>query len=246
MSHQLEIGYPKWISQESAYEFPFLSAPVFKGTAVPNGAAVTLPDLAKEPLLQEILTGFLEKTKQFFVTPLQLEKIKKYLTHSIAETATFPEEDGFYQPFWRPSTLKMKSNEFAMVWSLTDWIPVEPLIQSDFFRPQTPKQSPEPNGQPNLRTIQIQNNLDALVPVSELPLSDLPPLNFGTETVEQKEVRRRIREARLKVELAKLKAKRMEQKYYERYGEAALDSEDSSLETSESDSDEPGGKYSYP
>jgi hypothetical protein len=64
--------------------------------------------------------------------------------------------------------------------------------------------------------------------------------------VEQKEVRRRIREARLKVELAKLKAKRMEQKYYERYGEAALDSEESSLETSESDSDEPGGKYSYP
>jgi hypothetical protein len=246
MSHQLDIGHPKWISQESAYEFTFLSAPVLKGPAISNDSALTLPDLANGTLLQEILAGFLEKTKQFFVTPLQLDKIKKYLTHSIADVAEFPPEDGFYRPIWRPVTLKMKSNEFAMCWSVTEWIPAEPLIQSDFFRPQTPKQSPEPIGQPNLRTIQIQNNLDALVPVNELPLSDLPPLHFGSETVEQKEVRRRIREARLKVELAKLKAKRMEQKYYERYGETALDSEESSLETSESDSDEPRGKYSYP
>ena len=245
MTNLLEVGHPKWIANESAYEFAFMSAPAFKGAALPMGTTVTLPDLSKESLLQEILVGFLEKTKQFFVTPLQLEKVKKYLTHTLVDVAKFPAEEGFYRPVWRPVTLKMKSNEFAMGWSVMEWVPAEPLIQSDFFRPQTPKQSPEPT-ESNLRTIQIQNSLDALVPVGELPLSDLPPLNFGSESVEQKEVRRRIREARLKVELAKLKAKRMEQKYYERYGEAALDSEESSLESSESDSDEPMGKYSYP
>ena len=247
MSNLVEVGHPKWLSQESAYEFTFDKSPFVEGAPIPDAASLTLPDLTNHPALHALLTGFLEKTKQFFVTPLQLEKIKKYLTHHpIIDSIAFPPEVGFYKPVWKPVSLKMKSNEFAMHWSIAKWEPAGPLIQSDFFRPQTPKQSPEPTEQPNLRTIHIQNSLDSLVPVGDIPLSDLPPLNFGDETPEKREVRRRIREARLKVELAKLKAKRMEQKYYERYGETAQESEESSLESSESDSDEPRGKYSYP
>ena len=48
--------------------------------------------------------------------------------------------------------------------------------------------------------------------------------------------KQRIREARLKVALAKLKAERMTQKYYMRYGED-LEAEESEL-SSISDSDE--------
>ena len=49
------------------------------------------------------------------------------------------------------------------------------------------------------------------------------------------ESRRRIREARLRVALAKLKSQRMEQKYYERYGEKPDDSEESSDLSSDSE-----------
>lgn len=248
MNTQVEVGHPKWLPQESAYEFTFETSPSVEGAPIPDAASLTLPDLTNHPALQALLTGFLEKTKQFFVTPLQLDKIKKYLTHHhhTAESLGLPSEPGFYKPSWKPIYLKMKSNEFALHWAVAKWESTRPLIQSDFFRPQTPKQSPEPTDQPNLRTIHIQNNLDSLNPVEDLPLSDLPPLHFGEESPEKREVRRRIREARLKVELAKLKAKRMEQKYYERYGEQTLESEESSLESSESDSDGPMGKYSYP
>ena len=238
MTIPIQVGPPKWVSQESAYIFPFTSAPTVEGTAVSTDVSINLPDL--ETVLDEILTGFLEKTKQFFVTPLSIEKVKKHLTNSITNGVACPTEEGFYKPTWAPVTLKMKSNEFGLSWSVQKWERTQPLIGSDFFR----SASPEPK--PNLRTIHIQNTMDALVPVGDLPLSDLPPLNFGEETPERKEVRRRIREARLKVELARLKAKRMEQKYYERYGEADVTSEGSSLESSESDSDDPMGKYSYP
>jgi hypothetical protein len=244
MTNTVEVSNPSWVSQESAYVFSFTQAPTIEGSPTPRDTSDTLPDLSRQTsLIETVLTGFLEKTKQLFVTPLQLEKIKKYLTHHIAQKATFPTEEGFYKPVWAPVTLKMKSNEFALYWSVTKWVSSEVKIPSDFFRPQTPT---PPELQPNLRTIQIQNTMDSLIPVGDLPLSDLPPLNFGDETPEKREVRRRIREARLKVELAKLKAKRMEQKYYERYGEAATESEESSLESSETDSDEPMGKYSYP
>ena len=247
----IEVGSPKWVSQESAYIFQFTNAPRLDGTIVSTDTDMNLPDLTNDPIVDAILTGFLEKTKQFFVTPLTLEMVKKHLTHNTLNGHTFPAEEGFYKPVWAPASLKMKSNEFGLSWVVEKWERAQPLIGSDFFRSETPApQSPEPSGkrvQPNLRTIHIQNTMDSLVPVGDLPLSDLPPLNFGEqESPERKEVRRRIREARLKVELAKLKAKRMEQKYYERYGEVG-GSEESSLDSSETDSDEPmGGKYSYP
>ncbi len=240
----MQVNNPSWNSQESAYIFPISSGPTLVGQPVPNYADATLPDLNKSQILDTILTVFLEKTKQYFVTPLALERVKKYLTHHVADMVK-PQEEGFLKPVWQPTYLKMKSNEFALYWSVSSWEKSEPLIQSDFFRPQTPiPQSPEREA--NLRTIHIQNTVDSLIPVGDLPLSDLPPLNFTEETPEKKEVRRRIREARLKVELAKLKAKRMEQRYYEKYGEAELESDESSLESSETDSDGLGGKYSYP
>ncbi len=241
----MQVNNPTWNPQESAYIFPISSGPTLVGQPIPSHTDATLPDLSSHPLLDTVLTVFLEKTKQYFVTPLTRERMKKYLTNHIADTVIPEEDQGFFKPVWRPTYLKMKSNEFALYWSITSWEKSEPLIQSDFFRPQTPTpQSPEP--EVNLRTIHIQNTMDTLIPVGDLPLSDLPPLNFAEETPEKKEIRRRIREARLKVELAKLKAKRMEQRYYEKYGEADLESDESSLESSETDSDGPGGKYSYP
>jgi hypothetical protein len=165
--------------------------------------------------------------------------MKKHLRHYVADLLPLPSEDQAYLPLWKPISLKVKSNEFGLYWSVVEWKASEPLIRSDFFQ----SKSPEP--QPNLRTIHIQNTMDSLIPVSDLPLSDLPPLHFEEESPEKREVRRRIREARLKVELARLKARRMEQKYYERYGEDLQD-EESSLESSESETDTNLGKYSYP
>ena len=235
----MEISHPSWSSTENAYSFALhgtvetieVPEPVYQteGLELPNVQSVT----------DTILTEILEKTKKYFVSPLQKDTVKKHLRHCIAEVPSLPAPDQPYKAVWKPVSFKMKSNEFSLSWSVVEWKPSEPLIRSDFFR----SKSPEP--QTNLRTIQIQNTMDSLVPISDVPLSDLPPLNFGDETPEKREVRRRIREARLKVELARLKAKRMEQKYYERYGEE-LEGDESSLEDSESDSDENLGKYSYP
>lgn len=234
----MEVSNPTWNPQESTYLFTFTgSFPIVYGAPISDLSQLSPPDFAKEPSIENVLTTFLEKTKRFFVTPLQLETVKKYLHHHVEETE-YPHKGEYYIPIWKPTSMKMKSSEFGLYWSIVDWHPSEPLIQPNFFRSKTPVQQPP---EPNLRTIHIQNNMDSLVPVGDLPLSDLPPLHFG-ESPEKKEVRRRIREARLKVELARLKAKRMEQKYYERYGED-LEGEDSSLESSESESEV--GKYSY-
>ncbi len=240
----MEITHPSWNSQESAYIFTISYPQKLEGGTFTDLSDVTLPDLSASHYVESFLNEFLEKTKRYFVSPLPLEKVKKHLRHSILEVPPFPVGSTFSKALWSPISLKMKSNEFHLYWCVADWQAAEPIIRSDFFRSASPApQSPEP--QSNLRTIHIQNTMDSLVPVGDLPLSDLPPLNFQEESQEKREIRQRIREARLKVELAKLKAKRMSSQYYERYGESAYDSAESSLESSDSDSDGPMGRYSY-
>lgn len=237
----MEVNHPSWNASENAYSFEFTNITyTVSGKTVQDLSSVSLPDVTELPIVTQILETFLQKTKRFFVTPLQLERMKKHLRHFIKDVAELPGE-GWFQPVWAPVSLKLLSSQFCLYWSVVEWKPEEMRIESDFFRPKSPAPDPEPN----LRTIHIQNTMDTLVPVGDLPLSDLPPLNFGEESPEKKEVRRRIREARLKVELAKLKAKRMQQHYYERYGEEAVESSESSLESSESDFDQNLGRYSY-
>lgn len=239
----MEISHPSWLANEHVYLFGIHGTGVFgvEGKVIQDISAVSLPDVPASSL-NELLVQFLDGTKRYFVTPLEIEKVKKHLRHYISTVPPFPSGVVFAQPLWKPTALKMKSNEFGLYWTVVEWKPSEQIIQSDFFRPKSPA---PPTSEPNLRTIHIQNTMDSLVPVTDLPLSDLPPLNFDEDTAEKREVRRRIREARLKVELAKLKAKRMEQHYYERYGEREMQTEESSLESSESEDDEILGKYSY-
>ena len=241
----MEVGNPTWNSEENTYLFPFTGTllDLKVNQHISDLSGLSLPeDLDTMGIVDEVIGIFLERTKRYFVTPLQKETVKKHLRHYVANVANLPTKYQFYTPTWNPVHLKLKSNEFSLFWSVEKWAPTEPLIRPDFFRSKTPApQSPEL--QPNLRTIHIQNTMDSLVPVGDLPLSDLPPLNFGEETHEKKEIRRRIREARLKVELAKLKAKRMEQKYYERYGEVQGETDESSLGSSDSDSDHHFGRY---
>lgn len=240
----MEIDSPVWNSEEHTYTFQFTgTVPTVEDVeGITDLSGLNIKQVASLEIVDNLLIVFLEKTKRYFVTPMQKETVKKHLRHYISSLAPFPEVGQSYKAVWKPTSMKLKSNEFCLYWSVCEWKPSPLQIRPDFFRSKSPGgQSPEL--QPNLRTIHIQNTMDTLVPVGDLPLSDLPPLNFGEETPEKKEVRRRIREARLKVELAKLKAKRMEQKYYERYGEAGPETEESSLGSSDSDSDGHFGRY---
>jgi hypothetical protein len=173
---------------------------------------------------------FLEKTKKYFTTPLTVEKVLRHLRHTV-DTTDAPKEAGWYSLVWQPSVFVIKSGDFALTWQPTNLKATEPIIPAEFTSTTPRAQSPA------LRQIQIH---DSLIPVGDLPLSDLPPLSFGTEELdpEKEEIKRRIREARLKLQLAKLKTQRMEQKYYERYGQNPQESDESSYFSSDSEGEE--------
>lgn len=266
----MEVISPTWNQKESAYTFRLhvnstdsslllQGEPVYieKDTDLSQIQLPVIPDT----LLQSLIHQFIEQTKQWFTTPLGDESMKKRLRHTM-ESIEKPEQEGWFYPIWKPISIKASRSQFMLTWILTQWTPSVPKISADFLMgPPTPRsQTPQPQSpeQPTakseplvpeqeLRTIQIQ---DTLIPIGDLPLSDLPPLSFLNESsggdIKRQEIRHKIREARLRVALAKLKAERMEQRYYERYGEEPVDSEDSSELSSETDSAEESlGRHSY-
>ncbi len=232
----MEIGIPTWNSSTSSYLFRILKTTHQVEQSLYYEPSSTLEFPADSAVSHAFVSEFLEKTKKYFTTPLTAEKVLRHLRNT-AELVNRPTEAGWYTLQWKPNAFVVKTGDFILVWQIMDIKAIEPLIPAEFTTTTPRAQSPAAPEQASLRQIQIH---DSLIPVGDLPLSDLPPLSFGTEESdpEKEESKRRIREARLKLQLAKLKAQRMEQKYYERYGQPAEESEESSEFSSDSEDEE--------
>ena len=234
----LSVNTPTWNKTEQHYSFGLKANMIIVTKPLLEFTDKSLPVTFKQDV-HDLMSEFLEKTKQWFATPLKLESSLRRLRHS---WPSLTKADGFMTLTLTPGCMVISSKEMILQWQLVKSLPSEPYISADFLesttpRPQSPVLSPGPQPTPSVRTIQIQNTVDSsesLVPVNDLPLSDI--LELESESKEKTMEKQRIREARLRVALAKLKAERMAQKYYMRYGED-LENEDSEL-SSVSDSDE--------
>jgi hypothetical protein len=242
----MEVSSPVWSSQLQTYTFLINTA-----TSVSNNSVFSyLTNSTLQPPLPDdvTLTGrslmneFIAKTKRFFTTPLAIESVLKRLRHELYP-GQYPPSEGNFNYRVTPMSLKVQRDSFTLVWTVLEWIPDE-TIPAGFIGTMTPRaQSPEQE----IRQIQIQETLPTygggstevnLETMNEIPLSDLPPLSFEMDTeipTRRETEKQRIREARLKVALAKLKAERMTQKFYTKYGETLEDDSDSELSL---DSDE--------
>ena len=236
----LTVNIPTWNKAEQQYSFVLKTNMIVETKPLIEFTDKSLPDTFQQAVTS-LVTEFIERTKQWFASPLKLESSLRRLRHS---WPTLTKADEFMTLTFSPSCLIISSKEMILEWKIIKSAPSEPLISADFLESTTPRaQSPVlgPRAQPQqvqaptIRTIQIQNTVESeMVPVNDLPLSDI--LELESESKEKTMEKQRIREARLKVALAKLKAERMTQKYYMRYGED-LEAEESEL-SSISDSDE--------
>lgn len=235
----MEVGVPTWNTGSRSYSFQILNCKAeLKTNSIyyEAGAAMPAPAPPATALVQEkIVNAFLEATRKYFTSPLTLDKVLRHLRHSVQE-GDLPTSSGWYDVVWVPTKMIVKTGEYELVWRILTTTETCPVIPSDFTESQTPRaKSPDAPEQHEIRSIQIH---DSLIPVGDLPLSDLPPLPFSTEEEVdpvKEESKRKIREARLKVALARLKAQRMEQSYYERYGQPPEESENSSETSSDSE-----------
>ena len=242
----MEIGTPTYIASETLYVFPFKSSQVTipsKVKYIETADFPDAPDVTEEKtkkIIEDIIEDFIEKTKRYFATPLRAKTILSRLNHvwegvSLANKTITP---GWYSVAWEPSKLKIAPRTFTLVWNSGDLIPDQPVIPSDYL---ADAESRSPSPAPEVRTIQIQqgntlaNGLEELEPdFSDTKDSRMVTLEY--EAPAHRMEKKKIREAKLRAALAALKAERMAERYYQKYG--TLPGDDSSDLSSESEIEE--------
>ena len=243
----MEIDAPTYIASETLYVFPFKSSAVRLASKVKYIETLDFPDApdvtdeTAKKRIETIVEDFIEKTKRYFATPLRTKTILSRLNHvwegiPLANQTIPP---GWYSVAWEPLRLKIAPRAFTLVWKSGELIPEQPVIPSDYLAEE---ESRSPSPAPEVRTIQIQpgttsaNGLEELEPDFPEPIDSSRMVTLEYEAPHHRLEKKKIREAKLRAALAALKAERLTEKYYQKYG--TLPGDDSSDLSSESEVEE--------
>ena len=232
----MEITNPVWSAKDSSYMFKISGSPLFLNVqSFASSAAENVPQPTPAQL-ESLLDRFIEKTSKHFATPLRTSNILPRLKH-IWNVVEHLNPETFYMFQWSPVAMIVKSKEFCLVWSSVAQ-PCAPVIPSDFLNLSAPSRSgsPAPESR-DLRTIQLQPQTSLVE--HDVPMADVNDPRLMTLEYENSPIsveRKRIREARLRAALANLRAERLTEKYYQKYGTNAEDgSSDLSSDSGEED-----------
>lgn len=239
----MEIEHPTWNSADSIYIFRVIkNKPEIKSKTlyVKSSTDINLtinefPQLTM--MTSDIAENFIELSKKWFSTPLKKENFLKRLRHKFnMKNQNQKDINNWINFSFILDTIEINNKEIILNWLNSLETISEPLIPSDFIKESRPS-SPD---NANLRTIQITNTVDSnnLVAFEDLPFSEQLTYDDNSKSNEK----RKIREARLRVALAKLKVERLAKNYFSRYGED--NNSDSSDLTSESEFEEDLNAYS--
>lgn len=242
----MEIGVPTYSAAGQLYTFPIhlstLELPsnpkYIEGVDFPDA-----PDVHTEEIqgkLEHFLNTFIEKTKRSFTTPLRTKTILSRLNHvwegypATSEKGVSP---GWYSVNWKPTYLKIIPKEFVLVWKAGNLESAEAIIPNNFIA-ESESRSPSPSPALELRTIQLQQSTSSGSGLVEHEPSfsetlDSRMMTLDYEAPSHRIEKKKIREAKLRAALASLKAERLAEKYYQKYG--SLPGEESSDLSSESE-----------
>ena len=237
----MEIGVPTFKTSEKSYSFPITMSHVsvdsksqyLEAQDFPDAPDVTIPEF--QAMMEGILGEFIERTKRHFATPLRVKTILSRLNHVWEGNQKSTEVPGWYTVSWTPKELKIMPREFVFVWKAGELQATEPVIPSEFV---VEGDSRAPSPAPEVRTIQLQqttssaNGLVELEPAFSDP-SDSRLMTLDYEAPSHRLEKKKIREAKLRAALAALKAERLTEKYYQKYG--SVPGEDSSDLSSDSE-----------
>jgi len=198
----MDILSPVWNPKEHYFSFLLINPPSWTQL---SDATAPNPDTTAD--LSGIITTFLEKSSSHFITPLHWSTFVPNLEYEwngwTEHIAANPPSDARnpIQITWIPVEIRISSNIHTLVWKILS--KEQPTIRI-----------PPGFGQP------APVRMVTLVSPEQLEIVDDIPYEGGSSIDEARDTeRKRLRQARLKVEIAKMRAERLTQRYLERYGE---------------------------
>jgi len=218
----LEVLAPQFEPDKKRYIFTFKNAPRMEETTTdPTKLSIT-----EDELCDIFATDFLKQASKYFSKPLERAIFFKRLVYEYSteevELTKILETGETFRATWIPARILFYTNRYELQLTLAELeaVIVPSAIPSGFL---------EGLGVPGeeIDTVVAQDELP------ELPIAEVNIIPYGEITPEEKakreQARRHVRQARLRASLAKLKAERMADRYYKRYGNFDMDSSESDL-----------------
>jgi hypothetical protein len=189
---------------------------IIRGNANPSRA-----DLEENPAFMEFLQIFLEKASPFFSKPLELKTFLHRLTPIWDSASSFSKPDvkayQYWKVLWTPAEVHMYPSRYEMHWMYGG-------AEEAHFSKSSPGLEDDEEILPTIDSLEDAELVEAessLLPViNEVNIAAIPFKETGDDSSSSKRelLKQKVRQARLRVALAQLRAERLAEKYYVRYG----------------------------
>jgi len=172
----------------------------------------------------------------WFTTPITLDKLRKNLKFEFSPFEYTP-ESRWVSVRWVPKHFKIQTKGFVLLFSVQSFVESNPRIPLSFLESTTPRAT-TPEDAPLVRNIVVRPGAiqipSDLIESTDIPLSE-SHASMEIEMDDKKSTeRQRLRQAKLRAAIARLKVEEMRERYIREYGDVDdenEDSDDSSLES---------------
>lgn len=239
---KLELDVPTWYSRESMYASQVKSTDILLESGCidlsKSDADVKPSQKDLDDLRAPIAEALSKQTEGWFTSPLTSAQVEKRLTFHFP---TFDRDtsDRSVKLTWTPNYFQVQKRGFILLFKLVTITPCNPRIPLTFFEAMTPRATtPTEEDQVEVRNIVLQPGAGPqdMEQVDDIPLSE----NLSSFEIrdERSRERHRLRQAKLRAAIARLKVEEMRERYLRHYGDEYLEeSSDSEGETSSQESE---------
>ena len=223
----LQVLPPQFEADKKRYIFTFKNAPRLEATTDdPTKLLIT-----EEELNDIFVSEFLKQASKYFSKPLEQSLFYKRLVYEYqtdeVDITSIRETGDTFRATWIPARIVFYTSRYELQLTLAE---LEPVI--------VPSAIP-PGFLNELGVVGEELDAEGETDLPELPIAEVQQdvIPFGEmsadEKVKREVARKRIRQARLRASLAQLRAEKMADRYYKRYGNFDMDSSESELSSEE-------------
>ena len=214
---------PQYEADKKRYIFTFRNAPKIEVTTSDPSKL----DVTEEDLTELFVKEFLGQASKYFSKPLEpalfYRRVEyKWSTEEVELTKILSTGETF-RATWVPARIIFYTSRYELYFSLAE---LEPVVVPSSIPPGFLDEL----GVPGEEVYDIAQE-------TELPEITQEIIPYGEMTAEEKAkrelARKRIRQARLRASLAQLRAEKLADRYYKRYGNFDMDSSESELSSEE-------------
>lgn len=238
---KLELDVPTWYSQDAMYSSPVKSTDILLESEVCDLTKEGLDFKPTEDLIQITRTALIpilvDQTAKWFATPLTIDQINKRLTLEFP-AVEYESESRWVKATWKPFHFQVQRRGFRLIFRLNSFHECNPRIPLSFLEAMTPRATTPTEPPQQVRNIVLHPGAGPtdLEQIDDIPLSEtLSSFELRDERTREKQ---RLRQAKLRAAIARLKVEEMRERYLRHYGDENLEeSSDSEGESSSMESE---------